>query len=98
MKRPTLEELRQIHPGASEHRGKLWLAEGRVDAILDGVPLNLVRRRYSNCTFTWAEALLGGQWVSLGDPWQSINPPTTQLREAIERRRPPVVYAERNHQ
>lgn len=43
------------------------------------------RRRYSNCTFTWAYAKIGGKWVLLGDPWPCINPPRKQMEGEIQR-------------
>ena len=37
-------------------------------------------------TFTWAEAMIGGQWVSLGDPWECLRPKNSELLQEINRR------------
>jgi hypothetical protein len=60
----------------------------RVHRHVDGVPIRYdERRRYSNATFTWVSALIDGEWQSLGDPWQCINPPLAELRREIAIRR-----------
>lgn len=60
-------------------RGKQYIDGNEVSTTFNGFPLNLVRRRYSNCTFTWLKWWNGAEWVSAGDPWQSINIPRADL-------------------
>ena len=52
--------------------------------IIDGVELCFERRRYSNRTFTWVSAMIGGEWVSIGDPWPCMNPGLDELKRAIK--------------
>lgn len=89
-----LQEVQKTFPEAtwSKTRGKVFLNGMAVASMVNGVPVSFTRRRYSNATFTWADAFIGGQWVSLGDPWQSINPPTKALAAAIAIRQTQTVY------
>ena len=66
-------------------RGKVFVASMSVDAIVRYTPVSFTRRRYSNTTFCWAEAYIRGQWVSLGDPWQSVTPKRADLEREIQR-------------
>lgn len=90
----TLQEVQALFPEAvwSASRGKVYLHGMNVSRLLDGIPISFTRRRYSNATFTWADAFINGQWVSLGDPWPCVNPPTKALREEVRRRTEQNVY------
>jgi hypothetical protein len=45
-------------------------------------PLRFERRRYGSTTYTWVEAEIGGEWVSLGDPWPCITPKRSEIEAA----------------
>lgn len=46
-------------------------------------PLRFERRRYYRTTYTWVEAEINGQWVSLGDPWPCVTPKRSEIAEAV---------------
>ena len=73
-------------------RGRPCLAGCFVDRILEGIALSFTRRRYSACTYTWVEAWIGGQWVSLGDPWPCLTPSTKSLNAELARLAPQVAF------
>ena len=50
---------------------------------LNDYSLRFRRRRYGNTTFTWAYVEHGGEWLSLGDPWQCARPAKEELLVAI---------------
>jgi hypothetical protein len=57
------------------------IADVDVHATFSGVPLHFVRRRYSNCTFTWLWWWNGVEWIEEGTPWQSIVIPKRDLEK-----------------
>lgn len=70
------------------YRGQEMVDGQFVHRVVHGVPVSLTRRRYSNATFCWAEAYIGGQWVSLGDPWQKVTPSLMELSAEVRMRLP----------
>lgn len=69
------------------------LAGAEVSLIVDGIPVNLLRRKLSSydprklagakrCTF--ARAYIDGEWRSLGEPWQQARPGNAELASAIK--------------
>jgi hypothetical protein len=69
-----------------------FLGGGKVHRVVDGVAVSFERRRYPGTTFTWAHAFIGGEWISLGDPWPCLNPKTTELRREIAIRQPGAAH------
>jgi len=51
--------------------------------VVNGYEVRLERRRYGDTAYTWAEALIGGEWKSLGDPWPCLTPKRSELAEQI---------------
>ena len=45
------------------------LAAFSVDSCVDGIPVHVEHRRYSNTTFYWVKFFWEGKWIGLGDPW-----------------------------
>ena len=68
-------------------RGRVFVGSMSVDTIVDGVCVSFTRRRYGTTTYTWAEALIDGLWVDLGDPWPCVRPKTSDLTREIGVRR-----------
>lgn len=68
-------------------RGRVFVGSMGVDAVVDGACVSFTRRRYGTATYTWAEALIDGLWVDLGDPWPCMRPKTSDLKREIEVRR-----------
>lgn len=68
-------------------RGRVFVGSMGVDAVIDGVCVNFTRRRYGTTTFTWAESLIDGVWVDLGDPWPCLRPSKSDLLREISVRR-----------
>jgi hypothetical protein len=48
--------------------------------IIDGCTVTFKRRRYGSQTYTWV--FCNGE--SLGDPWPCINPPRSEIKQAIQ--------------
>lgn len=69
-------------------RGRVFVGSMSVDVIVDGVCVSFTRRRYGTATYTWADALIDGSWVSLGDPWPCVRPKTSDLAREIRVRIP----------
>ena len=69
------------------------VAGAEVHLVVDDVPVSLFRRKLGkyeprserrNETCTYARALIGGQWRSLGEPWAQARPSNAELRGAIQ--------------
>lgn len=71
-------------------RGNVCVASMFVNEIVDGIPLSYTRRRYGSTTFTWVDAFIGGEWVSLGDPWPCIKPKRSDIIREISIRKVPA--------
>lgn len=50
---------------------------------INGVEIFATRRRYSNRTFTWLDAKLGEELVSLGDPWPCVMPKRAEVETEL---------------
>ena len=55
---------------------------------INGKRIEFKRRRYGSCTFTWAHIVEGTgrdeTWHVLGDPWQAVRFPISELKRRIE--------------
>lgn len=49
------------------------------------VEFRYTRRRYGTTTYTWVEAQIGGEWVSLGDPWPAVTPKRREMLAEVQR-------------
>lgn len=78
------DQLRSMGFEPEERRGKTWVCGNDVSAIVGGLPISFTRRRYGSATFCWAMALIAGEWVDLGDPWQKVTPSKKDIEEALE--------------
>ena len=82
------DHLSQLSIPYQEHpRLGVMVAGMAVHRIVLHHPVNFVRRRYSDRTFTWAEVFRkeSSQWVSLGDPWPCLTPAKKELADAVWR-------------
>jgi len=63
------------------------LKHRKVHAVIDCTAINFSRRRYGGkggTTYTWCDAFIDEDWVSLGDPWPCIRPKNTEIVTALQ--------------
>jgi hypothetical protein len=51
-------------------------------AFVANATFTFERRRYGKTTYTWAFLVDGSKRISLGDPWNCLNPKRLELEEA----------------